>query len=87
MAAEPVANEYLDMDISPLMGSMVTSPSKRAQSISDVPAAIFVFTHEDLRRSGVTSIPEALAMAPGIQVSRINSYRWSVSPALIPPSS
>ncbi len=79
MATEPVANEYLDMDISQLMGIMVTSASKRAQSLSDVPAAVFVITQEDIRRSGVTSIPEALAMAPGIQVSRINSYRWSVA--------
>ncbi len=72
-------NEYLEMDISQLMNIMVTSASKRAQSLSDVPAAIFVITQEDIRRSGVTSIPEALAMAPGIQVNRINGYRWSVA--------
>jgi len=72
-------NEYLDMDITQLMNIMVTSASKHAQSLSDVPAAIFVITQEDIRRSGVTSIPEALAMAPGIQVNRINSYRWSVA--------
>ncbi|MGE4560167.1 MAG: TonB-dependent receptor plug domain-containing protein [Desulfobulbus sp.] len=78
-AVEPEVNEYLDMDITQLLNIMVTSASKRAQSLSEVPAAIFVITQEDIRRSGVTSIPEALAMAPGIQVSRINGYRWSVS--------
>jgi len=77
--AEPEVNEYLDMDISQLMNIMVTSASKRAQSLSDVPAAIFVITQEDIRRSGVRTIPEALAMAPGIQVNQINGYRWSVA--------
>lgn len=79
MAEESEVNEYLDMDITQLLNIMVTSASKRAQSLSDVPAAIFVITQEDIRRSGVTNIPEALAMAPGIQVSQINGYRWSVS--------
>ncbi|MBM9613011.1 TonB-dependent receptor plug domain-containing protein [Desulfobulbus rhabdoformis] len=75
--AEPTMNEYFDMDIAQLMNITVTSASKKAQSLSDVPAAIYVISQEDIRRSGVTSIPEALAMAPGIQVNRINGYRWS----------
>jgi iron complex outermembrane receptor protein len=78
-AADSEVNEYLDMDITQLMRVMVTSASKKAQALSDVPSAIFVITQDDIRRSGVTTIPEALAMAPGVQVSRISSSRWSVS--------
>ena len=84
LAATPAVNEYFDMDITPLMNIMVTSASKRAQSLSDVPAAIFVIAQEDIRRSGVTTLPEALAMATGIRVSRISSSRWSVSPRGFP---
>lgn len=63
-AAGSQGNEYLDMDITQLMNIMVTSASKHAQSLSDVPSAIFVITQEDIRRSGVTTISEVLAMAP-----------------------
>lgn len=77
--ADGQINEYLDMDITQLMSVMVTSASKKAQSLADVPAALFVISQEDIRRSGVTTIPDALAMAPGIQVAKISGSKWSVS--------
>ena len=40
---------------------------------------MFVITQEDIRRSGVTTIPDALAMAPGLQVAKISASKWSVS--------
>ena len=58
----------------------VTSASKKPQSIKDIPAAVYViFSHEQIRRSGVRSIAEALALAPGVQVTRISEYNWQVS--------
>ncbi len=57
----------------------VTSVSKRKQRLMDSPAAVFVITNEDIQRSGVTSIPEALRMVPGIQVARLNGNTWSIS--------
>jgi iron complex outermembrane receptor protein len=56
----------------------VTTPSKAPQSAFGTPAAIFVITSDDIRRSGATSIPEALQLAPGVEVARIDSNRWSV---------
>jgi iron complex outermembrane receptor protein len=53
--------------------------SKREQKLADAPAAIFVITQEDLRRSGVRSIPEALRMAPGIEVARIDQNKWAIT--------
>ena len=47
--------------------------------LSDAAAAVFVITSEDIRRSGVTSIPEALRMAPGIQVGRIDASKWAIT--------
>jgi len=72
-------NEYLDMDIGQLMNVTVISASKKAQPLSDATAAVFVVTQEDIRRSGATSIPDALAMAPGLQVAKISASKWSVS--------
>lgn len=72
-------NEYLDLDISQLMQITITSVSKKAQAISDAAAAVFVITQNDIHRSGVTSIPEALRMVPGLQVARIGAEKWAIS--------
>ncbi|MEQ1531613.1 MAG: TonB-dependent receptor, partial [Methylococcales bacterium] len=34
---------------------------------------------EDIKRSGVTNIPDALRMAPGLDVARIDANKWAVS--------
>ncbi len=77
--ASAADNEFLEMDISQLMQVTITSVSKKEQPLADAAAAVFVITQEDIRRSGVTHIAEALAMAPGLQVARINASKWSVS--------
>src|SRR5882757_4183290 len=48
----------------------VTTVSKEPVKITQTPAAIYVLTQEDIRRSGATSLPEVLRMVPGLQVSR-----------------
>src|SRR6202049_4578379 len=57
----------------------VTTASKRPVKVSQTPAAIYVVTQDDIRRSGATSIPEVLRLVPGVQVARINSNSWSVA--------
>src|SRR5712675_819010 len=61
-----------------LMNLQVTSVSKRAQKLADAAAAIFVITQDDIRRSGASSIPEALRMVPGLQVARIDENKWAI---------
>ncbi len=56
----------------------VISVSKAPEKYLQAPAAVFVITAEAIRRSGATSIAEALRLAPGVQVARINSNLWSV---------
>jgi len=60
------------------MNIQVTSVSKRTQKVADAAAAIFVITQEDLRRSGATSIPEALRLVPGLEVARIDENKWAI---------
>src|SRR6202451_2866359 len=62
-----------------LMNVDVTSASKKAQKVSQVPAAIFVITAEDIRRSGATNIPDLLRMVPGLEVAQINPITWAIS--------
>ncbi len=78
-ADEDTGRQYFDMNLSQLMEITITSAAKKPQTLADTAAAVFVITQEDIRRSGVTSIPEALAMAPGIQVARISASKWSIS--------
>lgn len=56
----------------------VTSPSKEPRPAFRSPVAIYVITGEDIRRSGVTTIPDALRLAPGVEVARIDGSKWSV---------
>ena len=77
--ADSPESEVLDLNIEDLVNVQVTSVSKKAQALSDAPAAIFVISNEDIKRSGATSIPEVLRMAPGIEVARINANKWAVS--------
>lgn len=72
-------NDVTQLDMADLLNVNVTSVSKKAQALSDAPAAIFVISNEDIKRSGVTSVPEALRMAPGIDVARINSNKWAIT--------
>jgi iron complex outermembrane receptor protein len=57
----------------------VTTVSKQPQQLQQTPAAIFVITQEDIRRSGATSLPEVLRLAPGVEVARIDADHWSVA--------
>ncbi|MCG8683938.1 MAG: TonB-dependent receptor [Desulfobacterales bacterium] len=67
------------LSIEELMDVEVTSVAKKSQNLSDSAAAVFVISNDDLRRSGVTSIPEALRMVPGMNVARLDSNKWAVN--------
>src|SRR5204863_7354554 len=56
----------------------VTTASKQPVKVARTPAAIYVITQEDIRRSGATSIPEVLRLAPGVEVARIDAVKWSI---------
>lgn len=57
----------------------VTSVSKRAESLAQSPAAVYVISRDDIRRSGATSLAEALRLAPNLEVARIGSQSYSIS--------
>ncbi|PYQ22184.1 MAG: TonB-dependent receptor [Acidobacteria bacterium] len=61
-----------------LAQTKVTTVSKTEEPRFRTPAAVYVVTAEDIRRSGATSIPEALRLAPGVHVARINANQWAV---------
>jgi len=68
-----------DLSLEALTKTEVSSVSRRNQSLSNVPAAAFVISAEDIRRSGALALPDVLRMVPGIQVAQIDSGRYAVS--------
>src|ERR1051326_911835 len=73
------SNELANLSVEDLMKVEVTSVARHGQRLSDTPAATFVITQEDIRRSGATNIPDLLRMVPGFDVSQIDQNVWGVS--------
>ncbi|MBI3849398.1 MAG: TonB-dependent receptor [Verrucomicrobia bacterium] len=71
--------ELTEMSMEDLMNIEVTSVSKKPEKLADAAAAVTVITQEDIRRSGVTSVAEALRLAPGLQVARQDAHNWAIS--------
>ncbi len=75
----PADSEILDLSLDELINVKVTTVSRKAEKIKDLPAAVFVITQDDISRSSANSIPELLRMAPGLSVARIDANKWSVT--------
>ncbi|MFZ1986073.1 MAG: TonB-dependent receptor [Desulfatitalea sp.] len=78
-ALPALANDLTEMSIEDLMAVEITTVARKAQRLTDTTSAVFVVSQEDIRRSGATSVPEALRMVPGIQVARISGDKWAIS--------
>jgi iron complex outermembrane receptor protein len=74
--ADPVTLKNLSLQ--ELSQIEVTTPSKEPVRAFRTPSAIYVITGDDIRRSGATCIPEALRLAPGVEVARIDANKWSI---------
>jgi iron complex outermembrane receptor protein len=70
--------ELSRMSLEQLSQVQVTSVSKAAQSLSTAPASIYVITHEEIANSGAASIPEALRLAPNLQVTQFSSTDYEI---------
>lgn len=57
----------------------IFSLSKKKENSFDAPSANYVLTSEEIRRSGATSIPEALRLVPGVQVAKMNGNTYAIS--------
>ena len=71
--------DYFSMSLEELGNIEITSVSKRSEKASEVAAAVHVITQDDIERSGATSIPEALRLAPGVNVARAGAGQWAIS--------
>lgn len=67
------------LSVEELMALEVTSVTKTGEPLSDAAAAIFVVTHDDIVRSGATSVPEMLRLAPNLQVMQQSTTGYTIT--------
>jgi iron complex outermembrane recepter protein len=74
----PSPDQLKSLSLEELGQVEVTTVSKQPEEVWQTPAAVFVVTQDDIRRSGATTIPELLRMVPGVEVARSQSGAWAV---------
>ncbi len=77
--AKSNAPDLTDLSLKELMNLEVVTANRTPQSLAQTAAAVFVISNEDIKQSGVTTIADALRMAPGVQVAKSSSHTWAVS--------
>ena len=75
-AAAPTGLENLTLE--ELMQIEVTSVAGVAEDRFTTPSAIYVITPEDLRHTGIRTLPEALRLVPGMFVGRGATSNWVI---------
>jgi iron complex outermembrane receptor protein len=73
------AADFAGLSLEELADIEITSVSKRPEPLSSAAASIYVITREDIRRSGATTIPEMLRLAPNLQVARVDASQYAIS--------
>ena len=67
------------LSIDDLGNLQITSVSKSPEAINKAPAAIYVISHDDIIRSGATSLPEILRLAPNLQVAQLSPSDYVIT--------
>jgi iron complex outermembrane receptor protein len=78
-AARAPAPDLAELSLEELSNLEVTSVSRKEEPLAEAAAAIAVITSEELRRSGATTVPEALRLVPGLHVAQTTSNIWAIS--------
>jgi iron complex outermembrane receptor protein len=75
----PTIGDLKQLNVEDLMNLEVTSVARHPEKLIETASAIRVITQEEIRRSGASSIPEALRLADNLQVAQKNSHDWAIS--------
>lgn len=74
----PAAPDLSQLSIEELAQLPVRSASKREEPLSGVPTALFVITGQDIMDAGITSVPEAMRLAPNLNVQQVNGHEYAI---------
>jgi outer membrane receptor protein involved in Fe transport len=71
--------DFISLSLEDLMKVEITSVSKQKQTVAQAPAAVTAIGQDEIRRSGMNSMPELLRLTPGLNVAQINASHWAIS--------
>ena len=77
--AQTPTPDALDLEFTNAAYPVVITPTRLKQPLADVPASMTVITGEMLRRYGISNIPDALRLVPGMHVSRISGSDYAIN--------
>jgi iron complex outermembrane receptor protein len=72
-------SDLTSLSLEELGDLQITSGSKKPERLSDAAASVFVITADDIRRSGARTLPEALRLAPNLQVAEASATGYAIS--------
>jgi iron complex outermembrane receptor protein len=75
----PANQDLSQLSIEELAQLPVRSASKREEPLSEAPTSLFVITGDDIARSAADSLPEALRLAPNLNVQQLNGHEYAIS--------
>ncbi|MGH8212784.1 MAG: TonB-dependent receptor plug domain-containing protein [Rhodanobacteraceae bacterium] len=78
-AAQPSEQDLSKLSLEDLGNVVVTSVTKSAEALADAPAAAYVISHDEILRSGATSLPEILRLAPNLDVMQLSPSNYTVT--------
>ena len=79
VVAAETGQDLSQLSIEELAQVSVRSASKRDEPLSSAPTALYVITGEEILASPATSLPEALRLAPNLNVQRVDARQYAIS--------
>lgn len=77
-AQTPAPEELKRLSLEELLRVEISTVMRVPEAASAIPAAVYIITQDDIRRSGATSLPEVLRLAPGVQVAQLDAARYAI---------
>lgn len=78
-AAAVAEGDIADLSLEQLNEIVITSVTRQQEMLNNAAASVFIISATDIRRSGVRSLPEALRLAPNLEVARVDARNYAIS--------
>jgi iron complex outermembrane receptor protein len=79
LQGDATRTDIAELSIEELANIQITSVSRKPERLADAAASVFVITAEDIRRAGAANLPEALRLAPNLQVAQVDAYSYAIT--------
>ena len=70
--------DLFELSLEELMNVEIVSASRKSENLFDAPVSSYTITRSEIAKAGVTSIPEALRLCPGVVVREISNGNYDI---------